>query len=84
MGLRHTDYLIALQDITTDARGAITEIKVSCSLAAAADKPKAWIHWVSQPIECELRLYERLFLHANPEDIKVVSSDSYYTNHVWI
>ena len=71
VGLRHTGYLIALEDITKDVNGSVTEISVTCSLAKDADKPKAWIHWVSQPIECEVRLYERLFLHANPEDSKV-------------
>ena len=31
-------------------------------------KPKAFIHWVGDPIEIEVRLYEQLFKHKNPED----------------
>ena len=31
-------------------------------------KPKAFIHWVGDPIEIEVRLYDRLFKHKNPED----------------
>lgn len=31
-------------------------------------KPKAFIHWVAQPVRCEVRLYERLFYHKSPED----------------
>ena len=72
VGLRHTGYLIALEEIIKDTNGCVREIKVMCSLAADAEKPKAWIHWVCQPLECEVRLYERLFLHANPEDSKVI------------
>uniref|UniRef100_A0A2D4I8I3 glutamine--tRNA ligase n=4 Tax=Micrurus TaxID=8634 RepID=A0A2D4I8I3_MICLE len=34
----------------------------------AAEKPKAFIHWVSDPLMCEVRQYEQLFLHKNPED----------------
>ncbi|KOB76445.1 Uncharacterized protein OBRU01_02082 [Operophtera brumata] len=33
-----------------------------------ADKPKAFIHWVSDPISTQVRLYEPLFKHKNPED----------------
>uniref|UniRef100_A0A8W8LK26 glutamine--tRNA ligase n=2 Tax=Magallana gigas TaxID=29159 RepID=A0A8W8LK26_MAGGI len=32
------------------------------------EKPKGFIHWVSDPLVCEVRLYERLFFHKNPED----------------
>ena len=35
---------------------------------SAENKPKAFIHWVSKPLFAEVRLYERLFMHRNPED----------------
>ncbi|CAF5126162.1 unnamed protein product, partial [Rotaria sp. Silwood1] len=35
-------------------------------------KPKGFIHWVSHPNKCEVRIYEKLFLHPNPEDRKEV------------
>jgi len=32
------------------------------------NKPKAFIHWVCNPVTCEVRLYDMLFKHKNPED----------------
>ncbi|NWY00040.1 SYQ ligase, partial [Nothoprocta ornata] len=68
VGLRHTGYVIAVQNVIKDASGRIMELEVTCTKSDAADKPKAFIHWVSEPLACEVRLYERLFLHKNPED----------------
>ncbi|XP_006036689.1 glutamine--tRNA ligase [Alligator sinensis] len=68
VGLRHTGYIIAVQNIIKDASGHVTELEVTCTRSDAAEKPKAFIHWVSEPLVCEVRLYERLFLHKNPED----------------
>ena len=31
-------------------------------------KPKAFIQWVAEPLVCEVRLYDKLFHHKNPED----------------
>jgi glutaminyl-tRNA synthetase len=36
------------------------------------NKPKAFIHWVARPIDIEVRMYEPLFKHENPEDKSVV------------
>ncbi|KAJ8257376.1 hypothetical protein GJAV_G00184940 [Gymnothorax javanicus] len=68
VGLRHAGYVIALQRVIKDASGQIVELEVSCTSSDTAEKPKAFIHWVSQPLLCEVRVYERLFLHKNPED----------------
>lgn len=69
VGLRHAGYVISLQKVIKDAEGKVVELEVSCCLSTEAkEKPKAFIHWVSQPLTCEVRLYERLFLHKNPED----------------
>ena len=47
----------------------ISEIDVECIPASEyPKKPKAFIHWVGNPIEVEVRLYEQLFKHKNPED----------------
>ncbi|MGH0185432.1 UNVERIFIED_CONTAM: hypothetical protein FKN15_017883 [Acipenser sinensis] len=51
-----------------DPSGKVVELQVSCARADAREKPKAFIQWVSNPLRCEVRLYERLFLHKNPED----------------
>lgn len=45
------------------------EIQVNATpIDQVEKKPKAFIHWVSKPLKCEVRLYERLFNHKNPED----------------
>uniref|UniRef100_A0A674ID92 Glutamine--tRNA ligase n=1 Tax=Terrapene triunguis TaxID=2587831 RepID=A0A674ID92_9SAUR len=68
VGLRHAGYVIAVQNVVKDAGGQVMELEVTCTKSDAAEKPKAFIHWVSEPLVCEVRLYERLFLHKNPED----------------
>uniref|UniRef100_A0A8C8SYK7 Glutamine--tRNA ligase n=1 Tax=Pelusios castaneus TaxID=367368 RepID=A0A8C8SYK7_9SAUR len=68
VGLRHAGYVIAVQNIIKDASGQVVELEVTCTKSDAAEKPRAFIHWVSEPLVCEVRLYERLFLHKNPED----------------
>ncbi|XP_077181034.1 glutamine--tRNA ligase [Paroedura picta] len=68
VGLRHTGYVIAVQNIIKDSSGCVRELEVTCTKSEAAEKPKAFIHWVSDPMVCEVRQYERLFLHKNPED----------------
>ncbi|KAL6119142.1 qars1 [Pungitius sinensis] len=72
VGLRHAGYVISCQKVIKDARGKVVELEVTCCSSETAEKPKAFIHWVSQPLMCEVRLYERLFLHKHPEDQSVV------------
>lgn len=43
-----------------DSQGNVVELEVTCCKSETAEKPKAFIHWVSQPLVCEVRLYERL------------------------
>ena len=73
VGLRHTGYVVSVTKIIRDDDGSITELEVKAtSVENMNKKPKAFIHWVSDPISCEVRLYERLFNHRNPEDTSVV------------
>lgn len=44
------------------------EIIVRAEKLSTENKPKAFIHWVAKPLFAEVRLYERLFMHKNPED----------------
>ncbi|XP_003375346.1 glutamine--tRNA ligase [Trichinella spiralis] len=44
------------------------ELIVKVEKLTEQNKPKCFIHWVAKPISCEVRLYERLFHHRNPED----------------
>ncbi|XP_059475258.1 probable glutamine--tRNA ligase [Neocloeon triangulifer] len=68
VGLRHTGYVITLKKAVKDGSGNITKLEVECVEADKVEKPKAWVHWVSNPIKVEVRLYDRLFQHKNPED----------------
>ncbi|XP_053173556.1 glutamine--tRNA ligase [Scomber japonicus] len=68
VGLRHAGYVISVQKVIKDSQGKVVELEVTCCSSDTAEKPKAFIHWVSQPLKCEVRLYERLFLHKHPED----------------
>ncbi|XP_028907369.1 glutamine--tRNA ligase [Ornithorhynchus anatinus] len=68
VGLRHAGYVISVQNVIKDASGRVIELEVTCSKSDTSEKPKAFIHWVSEPLQSEVRVYERLFLHKNPED----------------
>uniref|UniRef100_A0A8C1BZL4 Glutamine--tRNA ligase n=1 Tax=Cyprinus carpio carpio TaxID=630221 RepID=A0A8C1BZL4_CYPCA len=68
VGLRHAGYVISVQRVIKDGCGNVCELEVTCASSDSVEKPKAFIQWVSDPLQCEVRLYERLFLHKNPED----------------
>lgn len=68
VGLRYANYVIEIVDIIKDG-DKLVELHVNATPIEKVDKkPKAFIHWVSRPLECEVRLYESLFKHKNPED----------------
>lgn len=69
VGLRYAGYVMTVKQVHKDSTGKVREIDVECeTVDAAKEKPKAFIHWVSDPMTVEVRLYERLFKHKNPED----------------
>ncbi|KAI8772081.1 glutamine--tRNA ligase [Biomphalaria glabrata] len=68
VGLRYTGLVISVEKVTKDSLGQPVEVVVSCKNASETSKPKAFIHWVSQPVTCEVRIYDRLFNHKFPED----------------
>ncbi|XP_045492365.1 probable glutamine--tRNA ligase [Colias croceus] len=68
VGLRHAGYIIKVSKIIKDDNGKVIEVECTAESTESAEKPKAFIHWVSQPISIEVRLYEPLFKHKNPED----------------
>ena len=41
----------------------MTELKTTCESVSNTTKPKGFIHWVSSPLSCEIRIYERLYVH---------------------
>lgn len=80
-------YIIKGESVVKDAEGNITEIhctydvdsKSGSGTEASNRKVKGVIHWVSIPhaIEAEVRLYDRLFTHENPDGNKDVDFKEY-------
>ncbi len=68
-------YFITCTDVLKDSSGNIVELRATYDPATrggdAPDgrKPKATLHWVSaeHAVDCEVRLYDRLFRSENPE-----------------
>lgn len=68
VGLRHAGFVISVEKVIKDEYGNVAEICATCKKSTESEKPKGFIHWVSNPLICEIRLYDMLFLHKNPED----------------
>lgn len=71
VGLRHAGLLISVVRVVYDQLDSklVDHVEVQAApIDFKVNKPKAFIHWVSQPLVAEVRLYERLFNHKNPED----------------
>ncbi|HEX9985871.1 MAG TPA: glutamine--tRNA ligase/YqeY domain fusion protein [Thermoanaerobaculia bacterium] len=68
-------YFITCTDVIKDAEGNITELRATYDPATRGGdspdgrKPKATLHWVSaeHALDCEVRLYDRLFSTEDPE-----------------
>ncbi|XP_076160677.1 glutaminyl-tRNA synthetase isoform X2 [Ptiloglossa arizonensis] len=72
VGLKHAGIVITVKEINFDSSGNIINIIVHQEPISESNKPKAFIHWVSNPTLASIRLYERLFKHKNPEDLNEV------------
>ncbi|MFN0180786.1 MAG: glutamine--tRNA ligase/YqeY domain fusion protein [Gemmatimonadales bacterium] len=70
-------YFITCQEVVKDDRGEIVELRCSYDPATrGGDSPdgrkvQGTIHWVSarHALDCELRLYDRLFTNPDPEAV---------------
>ncbi len=70
-------YLITCTDVVKDASGEILELHCTYDpLTRGGNAPdgrkvKGTIHWVAATgaVDCELRLYDRLFTQPNPDDV---------------
>ena len=71
-------YFVTCTDVIKDAGGEIVELRCSYDPATrggggAPDgrRPKATLHWVSaaHALDAEVRLYDRLFTQADPDDV---------------
>ncbi len=80
-------YIIKGEGVIKDTNGNITEIhttydvdsKSGSGTEASQRKVKGTIHWVSIPhaVEAEVRVYDRLFTHENPDGDKEVDFKNY-------
>ncbi|MEO5777239.1 MAG: glutamine--tRNA ligase/YqeY domain fusion protein [Flavobacterium sp.] len=80
-------YIIKGEGVVKDADGNITEIhctydedsRSGSGTEASQRKVKGTIHWVSinHAIEAEVRIYDRLFTHENPDGDKEVDFKEY-------
>lgn len=68
VGLRHAGQVITVDQVEKDAQGEVTVVHASMAPSGSASKPKAYIHWVSDPVKGEVRLYDKLFKHPYPEN----------------
>lgn len=72
VGLKHAGLVITVIEAVKSSDGSISELKVNAEPVSSTNKPKAFIQWVSNPVSVQVRLYERLFNHKNPEDTNEV------------
>ncbi|XP_043501637.1 probable glutamine--tRNA ligase [Polistes fuscatus] len=68
VGLKYAGVVLTIESVEKSDNGNITNLIVKQEAVSESNKPKAFIHWVSQPTLASIRLYERLFKHKNPED----------------
>lgn len=72
VGLKHAGLVITVVEAVKSSDGSVSELKVNAKPVSSTNKPKAFIQWVSKPVSVQVRLYERLFNHKNPEDTNEV------------
>lgn len=68
VGLRYVHLVATLKEVKRNDQNEVVELLVTACPADRAPKPKAFIHWVSQPVTCEVRSYDKLFDLSNPEE----------------
>ncbi|XP_015184756.1 PREDICTED: probable glutamine--tRNA ligase [Polistes dominula] len=68
VGLKYAGVVLTIESVEKNDNGNITNLIVKQEPVSESNKPKAFIHWVSQPTLASIRLYEPLFKHKNPED----------------
>lgn len=61
VGLRYAGFILNVKEIIKDKMGNISNIICTCTnVDDSKTKPKAFIHWVAQPVEVEVRVYRPL------------------------
>lgn len=61
VGLRYAGYILEVKHLEKDKEGNISNIICTCTNVDKINtKPKAFIHWVAQPLTVEVRIYKPL------------------------
>uniref|UniRef100_A0A1I8F4I2 glutamine--tRNA ligase n=1 Tax=Macrostomum lignano TaxID=282301 RepID=A0A1I8F4I2_9PLAT len=71
VGLKHANVAIAVRQVVRNAAGQVSELRAPSAclpLDSLPAKPKCFVHWVADPVQVEVRLYEQLFTMKNPEE----------------
>ncbi|KNC84399.1 hypothetical protein SARC_03392 [Sphaeroforma arctica JP610] len=80
IGLKYRGVVLFCEDVTRNSANEVTEITACYEELTKENKPKAFIHWVCNPIPCEIRLYDILLRDDGDEDgknfLKNVNSQS--------
>ncbi|GAA29540.2 glutaminyl-tRNA synthetase [Clonorchis sinensis] len=70
VGLRHAGLVLQVREVKKDQAGKVVELITTAKTVENGPKPKAFIQWVSDPLHCEVRLYDRLFTVKDPDNAK--------------
>eukprot|EP00123_Amoebidium_parasiticum_P016475 comp23445_c1_seq1/m.39113 comp23445_c1_seq1/g.39113 ORF comp23445_c1_seq1/g.39113 comp23445_c1_seq1/m.39113 type:complete len:787 (-) comp23445_c1_seq1:505-2865(-) len=68
VGLKHRGVVIKVQEAVRDSTGKVCELKCTYEELTADNKPKTFIHWVSDPIAAEVRWYDPLLKDDSVDD----------------
>jgi glutaminyl-tRNA synthetase len=60
VALRYSGYQIAVKRVVKHGDNRIVELIAECVKTNDTNKPKGFIQWVSNPVEIEVRLIEKL------------------------
>jgi glutaminyl-tRNA synthetase len=60
VGLRYSGFQVEVKQVVKDENGKLKELIATCTKTSDSVKPKGWIQWVSNPVEIEVRLYDKL------------------------
>ncbi|CAI2718937.1 glutamine--tRNA ligase/YqeY domain fusion protein [Nitrospina watsonii] len=79
--LKHA-YIIKCEEVVKNDKGQVVELRCTydpetkSGQAADGRKVKGTLHWVSAPhaYDAEVRLYNHLFVHEDPDDIEIPAS----------
>jgi glutaminyl-tRNA synthetase len=71
VGLRYAGVVLSLVEAVTKD-GKVIELKVKATPVGEAEKPKAFIQWVANPVDVEVRMYDQTSKHKSPEDTNEV------------